>query len=89
MKKFVTFTGWNAYDFYAHAMNLVENIEQAEYEIVIRDTDQLIESTELGVMLKRNGVFYTQIQKMNSFRGVSFIDNDDGEVISLKLLKVK
>jgi extradiol dioxygenase family protein len=88
MKRFVTFTGYNAYDFYGHTINLVENKQQAEYEIVIRDTDELVKTPDFGVVLKRNGIIYNQIEKMNSFRGVSFID-DDGEVISCKLLKIK
>jgi hypothetical protein len=55
---------------------------------VIRDTDELVKTPDFGVVLKRNGIIYNQIEKMNSFRGVSFID-DDGEVISCKLLKIK
>jgi len=89
MKNLVRFTGFNAYDYYGHEIHIVDpdSANLAEYEVVLRDTDELVES-DCGVVLKRDGVIYTQITKMNRFKGVSFID-DDGDVVSLKLIKIE
>lgn len=91
MKKAVYFEGANAYDYYAHIMHLAD-AESAEYEVVLREGDRLIESDLDGVVLVRGNRMYTQKTYMTGFRGVAFVEHTSDpvqEVITLKLLKVK
>jgi hypothetical protein len=91
MKKAVYFEEANACDYLAQVMHLALNSEQAEYEVILRDGDKLI-NTDMGVMLERSGRQYTQKTYMTSFAGVAFVghtSDPEKEVIKLKMLKVK
>lgn len=91
MKKLVYFKEENAGDYLAQVMNLAEKAEQAEYEVILRDGDKLI-NTDIGVMLERGGRQYTQKTYMTSFTGVAFIEHTSGperDAITLKMIKVK
>ena len=57
MKQAVYFEEGNAGDYLAQVMHLALNSEQAEYEVILRDGDKLI-NTDMGVMLERGGRQY-------------------------------
>ncbi len=91
MKKSVYLEEGNAGDYLAQVMHLALNSEQAEYEVILRDGDKLI-NTDMGVMLERGGRHYMQKTYMTSFTGVAFVEytsDPDRGVITLKMIKAK
>ena len=91
MKKSVYFEQGNAGDYLAQVMHLALNSEQAEYEVILRDGDKLI-NTDMGVMLERGGRRYAQKTYMTSFTGVAFVEytsDPDRGVITLKMRAAK
>ena len=91
MKQAVYFEEANAGEYLAQVMHLALNSEQAEYEVILRDGDKLI-NTDMGVMLERGGRQYVQKTYMTSFTGVAFVEytsDPDRDVISLKMVKAK
>ena len=90
MKKSVYFEEANAGEYLAQVMHLALNSEQAEYEVILRDGDKLI-NTDMGVMLERGGRQYVQKTYM-TITGVAFVEytsDPDRDVISLKMIKAK
>ena len=90
MKKFVSFEGYNAMDYYGHEMALENSRDDAEFEVVLHDGDKLVKTDE-GLMLVRDGLYYRQSTKMNTFKGVTFAnfeDFDEVDTVQLKLIKL-
>lgn len=79
----VLFNQYNAMEFLASEMELC-NEHDAEFKIKLAAGDKLVETDE-GLNLVRNGIWFTQIEKMSTFKTVSFIC--DGHKIKLKLHK--
>ena len=91
MKQAVYFEEANAGEYLAQVMHLALNSEQAEYEVILRDGDKLI-NTDMGVMLVREKRQYVQKTYMTSFAGVEFVEytsDPDRGVITLKMIKAK
>ena len=90
MKQAVYFEEANAGEYLAQVMHLALNSEQAEYEVILRDGDKLI-NTDMGVMLERGGRQYVQKTYM-TITGVAFVEytsDPDRDVITLKMVKAK
>lgn len=86
MKRFVAFEQFNAFDYLGSRMILCK-ADAAEYEVVLNEGDKLVEYDD-GISLVRNGIWYSQDDKMNTFKGVNFFDRDDPQNnVQLKLLK--
>ena len=91
MKKSVYFEEANAGEYLAQIINIAKDDAEAEYEVVMREGDRLID-TDIGVMLERGGRQYTQKTYMTSFTGVAFVEHTsdpDRGVITLKMIKAK
>ena len=91
MKQTVYFEQGNAGDYLAQIINIAKDDAEAEYEVVMREGDRLID-TDIGVMLERGGRQYVQKTYMTSFTGVAFVEHTsdpEKEVIKLKMIKAK
>ena len=91
MKKSVYFEEANAGEYLAQIINIAKDDAEAEYEVVMREGDRLID-TDIGVMLERGGRQYVQKTYMTSFTGVAFVEytsDPDRDVITLKMVKAK
>lgn len=90
MKKSVYFEEANAGEYLAQIINIAKDDAEAEYEVVMREGDRLID-TDIGVMLERGGRQYVQKTCM-TITGVAFVEytsDPDRDVITLKMVKVK
>ena len=91
MKQTVYFEEANAGEYLAQIINIAKDDAEAEYEVVMRDGDRLID-TDIGVMLVRENRQYVQKTYMTSFAGVAFVEytsDPERDVITLKMIKVK
>ena len=90
MKQAVYFEEANAGEYLAQIINIAKDDAEAEYEVVMREGDRLID-TDIGVMLERGGRQYVQKTYMTS-TGVAFVEytsDPDRDVITLKMIKAK
>lgn len=91
MKQTVYFEEANAGEYLAQIINIAKDDAEAEYEVVMRDGDRLID-TDMGVMLVREKRQYVQKTYMTSFTGVAFVEytsDPDRDVITLKMIKME
>lgn len=87
MKKFIRLAEFNCGDFLGHQL-VVCSQEQAEFEIILDDNDNIVERDE-GTYLVRHGIWYLQTVRMSGFRGVNFKNEDDfNDNIQCKLVKL-
>ena len=91
MKQAVYFEEANAGEYLAQIINIAKDDAEAEYEVVMREGDRLID-TDIGVMLVREKRQYVQKTYMTSFNEVAFVEHTsdpEKEVIKLKMIKAK
>ena len=91
MKQAVYFEEANAGEYLAQIINIAKDDAEAEYEVVMREGDRLID-TDMGVMLVREKRQYVQKTYMTSFTDVAFVEytsDPDRDVITLKMIKAK
>lgn len=86
MKKLVAFEGYNSMEYYGHHMIICESKDNAEFQVVLREDDKIVSADE-AVFLVRDGIWYSQNTKMDTFKDVSFFAENE-PTITLKLLKI-
>jgi hypothetical protein len=73
--QYVAFKGYNGGEYYGHKMVLCDSAEEAEYKIVLKETDTLTQTKAgicLSVTAEKGFIKYWQCEEMKSFRGVAF-----------------
>jgi hypothetical protein len=73
--QYIAFRGYNGGKYYGHKMVLCDSADEAEYKIVLKETDTLTQ-TEAGICLsvtaEKGFIKYWQREEMKSFKGVAF-----------------